>query len=55
MDIDFEQESADDYPGLIFDGGKKARLFIVDYGEHMFTEGEWRFRLAMQVHLCLHD
>jgi hypothetical protein len=34
---------------LLFDGGKKGHLFVIDYGEHMFAEGEWRFRLAMQV------
>jgi len=34
---------------LLYDGGKKGRIFVIDFGQHMFEEGGWRFRLALQV------
>ena len=34
---------------LLYDGGKKGRIFVIDFGQHMFEEGGWRFRLALQA------
>ncbi|KAF7636395.1 Ku domain-containing protein [Meloidogyne graminicola] len=34
---------------LYSDTGKKARIFVIDYGEHMFSEDEWRFRMALKI------
>jgi len=45
--MEWEQQEGEET--LIYDGGNKAKLFVVDYGEHMFVEGEWRFRLALKV------
>ena len=42
-----EQQNVEDTS--IYDGGNKAKFFIIDYGEHMFKDGEWRFRLALKV------
>nr|CAD2188126.1 unnamed protein product [Meloidogyne enterolobii] len=44
-----EWEQQENEEALIYDGGNKAKLFVVDYGEHMFLEGEWRFRLALKA------
>nr|CAD2187801.1 unnamed protein product [Meloidogyne enterolobii] len=45
--MEWEQQEGEET--LIYDGGNKAKLFVVDYGEHMFVEGEWRFRLALKA------
>uniref|UniRef100_A0A914MUG2 Ku domain-containing protein n=1 Tax=Meloidogyne incognita TaxID=6306 RepID=A0A914MUG2_MELIC len=45
--MEWEQQEGEE--NLIYDGGNKAKLFVVDYGEHMFLEGEWRFRLALKA------
>jgi len=51
--MDAEELDVQMVNGLTFDGGKKAKIYVVDYGEHMFQgEGDkkqWRFRLALQV------
>lgn len=47
-----QQESNEQFTeggGLTFDGGKKGRVYVVDYGKHMFDAGQWRFRLALKV------
>ncbi|KAL7078280.1 hypothetical protein ACQ4LE_002737 [Meloidogyne hapla] len=44
-----EQQQQNVEETLLFDGGNKAKLFVIDYGEHMFEDGEWRFRLALKA------
>lgn len=46
---DSRDQAQSEEPKLIFDGGKKGRFFIIDYGEHMFLDGGWRFRIAIQA------
>lgn len=40
---------------LLYDGGKKCTIFVIDFGEHVFVhgDGEKRFRLLLQVRFFL--
>uniref|UniRef100_A0A915DME7 Ku70/Ku80 N-terminal alpha/beta domain-containing protein n=1 Tax=Ditylenchus dipsaci TaxID=166011 RepID=A0A915DME7_9BILA len=40
----------DDADGnLLYDGGKRCTIFVVDFGEHMFTNGQQAFRTALEA------
>lgn len=40
----------DDNAGLLlYDGGKRCSIFVVDYGEHMFLKGGQNFQMALKV------
>lgn len=36
---------------LLYDGGRRCSVFVIDYGEHMFEEGHTLFKRALEVRI----
>jgi len=35
---------------ILFDGGKRCNLFVIDYGDHMFSDGKGQdFKVALKA------
>ncbi|KAI1729274.1 ku70/Ku80 beta-barrel domain-containing protein [Ditylenchus destructor] len=41
-------EESDEQATLLYDGGSRCSIFVIDYGEHMFDEGQHCFRTALE-------
>lgn len=40
-----------DFTPLLYDGGKRCTIFVIDFGEHVFGDvnNEMHFKLSIQV------
>uniref|UniRef100_A0A914HB12 Ku domain-containing protein n=1 Tax=Globodera rostochiensis TaxID=31243 RepID=A0A914HB12_GLORO len=43
------QQWQEEQPGIVYDGGKKGRLFVINYGTEMFAGTGYCFRMALQA------